>query len=152
MIDDIIVDMQSPTPLDLYRYSSSGTVDIHISRKDKDYTIKIDDTELDKPILLENISINMVKTWELIEVFRKKAYKENKVVNVYDEYSRTSYKRVTLATTLNGLEEAEAIERQAKRMASTRRRMVVDNTYHKRKGRLLDPRVIRPILREEKTW
>jgi len=152
MIDDIIVDMQSPTPLDLYRYSSSGTVDIRISRHGKDYTIKIDDTELDKPILLENISISMVKTWELIEVFRKKAYKENKVVNVYDEYSRTSYKRVTLATTLNGLEEAEAIERQAKRMASTRRRMVVDNTYHKRKGRLLDPRVIRPILREEKTW
>ena len=152
MIDDIIVDMQSPTPLDLYRYSSSGTVDIRISRHGKDYTIKIDDTELDKPILLENISISMVKTWELIEVFRKKAYKENKVVNVYDEYSRTSYKRVTLATTLNELEEAEAIERQAKRMASTRRRMVVDNTYHKRKGRLLDPRVIRPILREEKTW
>ncbi len=152
MIDDIIVDMQSPTPLDLYRYSSSGIVDIRISRHGKDYTIKIDDTELDKPILLENISISMVKTWELIEVFRKKAYKENKVVNVYDEYSRTSYKRVTLATTLNGLEEAEAIERQAKRMASTRRRMVVDNTYHKRKGRLLDPRVIRPILREEKTW
>ena len=152
MIDDIIVDMQSPTPLDLYRYSSSGTVDIRISRHGKDYTIKIDDTELDKPILLKDISISMVKTWELIEVFRKKAYKENKVVNVYDEYSRTSYKRVTLATTLNGLEEAEAIERQAKRMASTRRRMVVDNTYHKRKGRLLDPRIIRPILREEKTW
>ena len=152
MRDDIIVDMQSPTPLDLYRYSSSGTVDIRISRHGKDYTIKIDDTELDKPILLKDISISMVKTWELIEVFRKKAYKENKVVNVYDEYSRTSYKRVTLATTLNGLEEAEAIERQAKRMASTRRRMVVDNTYHKRKGRLLDPRIVRPILREEKTW
>ena len=37
-------------------------------------------------------------------------------------------------------------------MASTRRRMVVDNRYHKRKGRLLDPRIVRPILREEKTW
>ena len=152
MQDDIIVDMQSPTPLDLYRYSSSGVVDIRISRQGTSYTIKVDDDSLDKPILLENVSISMVQTWNLIEVFREKAYQENKVVNVYDEYSRTSYKRITLATTLSRLEKAEALERQAKRMASTRRRMVVDNTYHKRKGKLVDPRLIRPILREEKTW
>jgi len=152
MQDDIIVDMQSPTPLDLYRYKSSGVVDIRISRKGTSYTIKVDDNSLDKPILLEDVSISMVQTWNLIEVFREKAYQENKVVNVYDEYSRTSYKRITLATTLSRLEKAEALERQAKRMASTRRRMVVDNTYHKRKGKLVDPRLIRPILREEKTW
>ena len=152
MIDDIIVDMDSATPLDLYRYSSSGTVDVNISKNGSSrYTIIIDDSSLDKPIVF-NMSKSMLQTWELIEMFRQKAFQENKVVNVHDEYARTSYKRITLATTLKRKEVAEALERQAKRMASTRRRMVVDNTYHKRKGRLLDPRVIRPILKEEKTW
>lgn len=152
MIDDIIVDMQSPTPLDLYRYSSSGTIDIRISRQGSSYTIKVDDSTVDAPVVLDNLSLTMIKTWQLIEIIREKAFKDNKVVNVYDEYSRTSYKRITLATTLNKVEKAEALERQAKRMASTRRRMVVDNTYHKRKGKLVDPRLIRPIQREEKTW
>tara|TARA_R100001443_G_scaffold4211_3_gene12484 strand:- start:888 stop:1346 length:459 start_codon:yes stop_codon:yes gene_type:complete len=152
MIDDIIVDMESPTPLDLYRYSSSGTVDIRISKNSSRYSLHIDDSSLDNPIVLTNMSKSMLQTWELIEMFREKAFQENKVVNVHDEFARTSYKRITLATTLSRLEKAEALERQAKRMASTRRRMVVDNTYHKRKGRLLDPRIVRPILREEKTW
>lgn len=152
MIDDIIVDMDSPTPLDLYRYSSSGTVDIRISKNSSRYSLHIDDSSLDNPIVLTNMSKSMLQTWELIEMFREKAFQENKVVNVHDEFARTSYKRITLATTLSRLEKAEALERQAKRMASTRRRMVVDNTYHKRKGRLLDPRIVRPILREEKTW
>ena len=152
MIDDIIVDMDSPTPLDLYRYSSSGTVDIRISKNSSRYSLHIDDSSLDNPIVITNMSKSMLQTWELIEMFRQKAFQENKVVNVHDEYARTSYKRITLATTLSRLEKAEALERQAKRMASTRRRMVVDNTYHKRKGRLLDPRIVRPILREEKTW
>lgn len=152
MRDDIIVDMDSPTPLDLYRYSSSGTVDIRISKNSSRYSLHIDDSSLDNPIVLTNMSKSMLQTWELIEMFRQKAFQENKVVNVHDEYARTNYKRITLATTLKRKEVAEALERQSKRMASTRRRMVVDNTYHKRKGRLLDPRVIRPILREEKTW
>jgi hypothetical protein len=152
MIDDIIVDMDSPTPLDLYRYSSSGTVDIRISKNSSRYSLHIDDSSLDNPIVLTNMSKSMLQTWELIEMFRQKAFQENKVVNVHDEYARTSYKRITLATTLKRKEVAEVLERQAKRMASTRRRMVVDNTYHKRKGKLVDPRLIRPILREEKTW
>ena len=47
----------------------------------------------------------------------------------------------------------EMLERQSKRMANTRRRMVVDNKYHSRKTRSnITPRVLRPILREEKTW
>jgi len=152
MRDNIIVDMDSPTPLDLYRYSSSGTVDIRISKNSSRYSLHIDDSSLDNPIVLTNMSKSMLQTWELIEMFRQKAFQENKVVNVHDEYARTSYKRITLATTLKRKEVAEALERQAKRMASTRRRMVVDNTYHKRKGRLLDPRLIRPILKEDKTW
>ena len=50
-------------------------------------------------------------------------------------------------------QEQEMLERQAKRMANTRRRMVVDNKYHSRKTRSnITPRVLRPILREEKTW
>jgi hypothetical protein len=53
MRDDIIVDMQSPTPLDLYRYSSSGTVDVRISLKMVvvDTLFIIDDSSLDKPIV-----------------------------------------------------------------------------------------------------
>ena len=52
MQDDIIVDMQSPTPLDLYRYSSSGVVDIRISRQGTSYTIKVDDDSLDRQLAL----------------------------------------------------------------------------------------------------
>ena len=152
MIDNIIVDMDSPTPLDQYRFKSCGTVDIRITRPTNNYCIRIDDSSLDNPIVLKNVSLTMLQTWQLIETFRARAYQENKVVNVYDEYSRTTYNRLTLANTLTQQEIAESQERQANRMASTRRRMVVDNRYHKRKGRLLDPRIVRPILREEKTW
>ena len=153
MIDDIIVDMQSPTPLDLYRYSSSGTVDVNISKNGSSrYTIIIDDSSLDKPIVFKDFSTSMLQTWNIIEIFRKKAYQENKVVNVYDKDSRTSFKRVTLATTLNRIEKAEALDRQIKLARNTRRRMVVQNKYHSRKRKKLDPRLIRPILREEKTW
>ena len=152
MIDDIIVDMQSPTPLDLYRYSSSGTVDVNISKNSSSrYTIIIDDSSLDKPIVFKDFSTSMLQTWNIIEIFRKKAYQENKVVNVYDKDSRTSFKRVTLATTLSKIEKAEALERQAKTMANSRRRFGVTPTKRTR-GRLVDPRLIRPILREDKTW
>ena len=151
MIDDIIVDMQSPTPLDLYRYSSSGTVDIRISKNSSRYSLHIDDSSLDNPIVLTNMSKSMLQTWELIEMFRQKAYQENKVVNVHDEYARTSYKRITLATTLKRKEVAEALERQAKTMANSRRRFGVTPTKRTR-GRLVDPKLIRPIQREDRTW
>ena len=151
MIDDIIVDMQSPTPLDLYRYSSSGTVDIRISKNSSRYSLHIDDSSLDNPIVLTNMSKSMLQTWELIEMLRQKAFQEHKVVNVYDKDSRTSFKRVTLATTLNRIEKAEALERQAKTMANSRRRFGVTPTKRTR-GRLVDPKLIRPIQREDRTW
>ena len=74
------------------------------------------------------------------------------IVNVRDMDARTSYKRITLATTLDKVEKAKALDRQMKRIKATRRRMLVENKYHSRERKKLDPRLIRPILREEKTW
>ena len=104
--DNIVVDMQSPTPIDSYRYKSVGEVN----------------------------------------------YKESKVVNVRDEDSRTSCNKITLATTLDKRERAEALRKQVNRIKSWRRKSVVDNKYHSRERKKLNPILIRPILREEKTW
>jgi hypothetical protein len=101
---------------------------------------------------IDNVATSILNVWNLIEAVRSSAYDNRKTVNVVDENSKTTYKRLTLANTLSEIEKAEALERQAKRIKATRRRMVVDNKYHSRKRKKVDPRLIRPILREEKTW
>ena len=150
--ENLIVDMQSPTPIDVYRYSSKGVVDISFYRgNSSSYSIEVK-TSSTKPILLENCSSSMLQVWNLIEMFREKANRDNKIVNVYDVDSHSVYKKITLATTLNEKEIQEALERQSKLVKSTRRRMVVGTPYHSRKRKKIDSRLIRPILREEKTW
>jgi len=152
MRDDIIVDMANPTPLDLYRFNSKGLVRIYFSRSNSTkYSIEIKDDSTDD-IVLDDICNNLVQLWNIVEILRKKARSESKTVDVYDVDGKTSYKKITLATTLDKEERAKALERQIKRTKSVRRRMVVDNKYHSRKGRVVTPRVLRPILREEKTW
>ena len=150
--ENLIVDMQSPTPIDIYRYSSKGVVDISFYKgNSSSYSIEVK-TSSTKPILLENCSSSMLQVWTLIEMFRKNANRDNKIVNVYDVDSHSVYKKITLATTLNQQEIQEALERQSKLVKSTRRRMVVGTPYHSRKRKKIDSRLIRPILREEKTW
>ena len=150
--ENLIVDMQSPTPIDIYRYSSKGVVDISFYKgNSSSYSIEVK-TSSTKPILLENCSSSMLQVWNLIEMFREKANRDNKIVNVYDVDSHSVYKKITLATTLNQQEIQEALERQSKLVKSTRRRMVVGTPYHSRKRKKIDSRLIRTILREEKTW
>ena len=150
--DDMIVDMQSPTPLDLYRFKSNGIVDIVYYKSGSSYSLEIHDSSTDKPLVLENCSSSMLKTWKVIEILRKKAYVDNKIVNVLDRDSKATYKKLSIANTLLEEEKQEAVERQAKRTVSVRRRMVVGTPYHSRKRKKIDSRLIRPILREEKTW
>jgi len=139
--DNLIVDMQSPTPIDVFKYNSKGVIDIYISKLDgKNYTIDIRDSSIDKPILLENCTNAMRKVWQLIEMFRKKAFVDKKIVNVYDIDSKTSYKKISLATTLKQEEVEEAIERQRKLAVSSRRRF--GNTpFHSRRSKKVDMRV-----------
>ena len=152
MRDDIIVDMANPTPLDKYRFNSKGLVQIYFSKNSSTkYSLEIKDDSTNN-IVLKDICDNLVQLWNIVEILRKKAYKESKTVDVIDVDGRTSYKKITLANTLDKTERAEALDKQIKRTKSVRRRMVVDNKYHSRKGKVVTPRVLRPILREEKTW
>ena len=151
--NEMIVDMKNPTPIDLYRYSSKGVVDISFYKSDSSgYSLEIHDSSSKEPLILEDCSSSMLKTWKVIEILRKKAYVDNKIVNVLDRDSKATYKKLSLANTLLEEEKQEAVERQAKRTVSVRRRMVVGTPYHSRKRKKIDSRLIRPILREEKTW
>ena len=139
--NNIIVDMKSPTPLDEYRYSTKGVVAIFISKKDSSssYSLELRDKSLVKPILLDSCIGSMLDVWKLIEIFRVDAYKTNKIVNVHDMNSNATYKKISIATTLKQEEIEEAVERQAKLVISTRRRM--GNTpYHSRKTKKVDMR------------
>ena len=150
--ENLIVDMQSPTPLDVYRFSSKGCVDILFYKVGASkYTIEIKDASKDD-VVLDSVCNNLVQLWTIVEVIRAKAYRKSKTVDVYDVDAKTRYKKITLATTLDKQEREEARERQIKRIKNTRRRMLVDNKYHSRKRKKVSPRVLRPILREEKTW
>ena len=151
--DNMIVDMKNPTPIDLYRYSSKGVVDISFYKSGSSgYSLEIHDSSSKEPLILEDCSSSMLKTWKVIEIFRSKAFKENKIVNVYDRDTNAKYKKLSLANTLYQQDVEEAIENQAKASARFRRKMVVENKYHSRKRKKIEPRLIRPILREEKTW
>jgi len=150
--DNIVVDMQSPTPIDSYRYKSVGEVNIYYSKGLTDkYSIKVKEVGA-KTIVIDSLLDSLLQVWNVIEVFRSKAYKESKVVNVRDEDSRTSCNKITLATTLDKRERAEALRKQVNRIKSWRKKSVVDNKYHSRERKKLNPILIRPILREEKTW
>lgn len=151
--ENIIVDMKSPTPIDLFRYNSKGVVDIFISKLDgRNFTIEIRDSSINEPVLLENCTNAMLKVWYLVEIIRKKAVVDSKIVNVHDLDSKSTYKKISLATTLKQEEIEEAIERQSRLAKSTRRRMVVGTPYNNRKRKPIDPRLCRPILSKEKTW
>ena len=151
--DNIIVDMKNPTPIDLYRYSSKGVVDILFYKGNSSgYSLEIHDSSSKEPLILEDCSSSMLKTWKVIEIFRSKAFKENKIVNVHDKDTNAKYKKLSLANTLYQQDVEETIENQAKASARFRRKMVVENKYHSRRTKKIDPRLIRPILREEKTW
>ena len=76
--NEIIVDMKNPTPIDLYRYSSKGVVDISFYKSDSSgYSLEIHDSSSKEPLILEDCSSSMLKTWKVIEIFRSKAFKEN---------------------------------------------------------------------------
>ena len=82
----------------------------------------------------------MLKNWQVVEIYRRKAYKDNKSVDVYDVDKKTSFKHISILDSLNQQEIAEAVEKQAKRAVNIRRRMVVDTPYRKRTKKL-DTRV-----------
>ncbi len=152
MRDEIIVDMQSPTPIDSYRFKSRGKVTIYYSKGLRTkYSIEVKSSN-DSSNKIDDVTSNLTNLWKLIEVIRKNSYDKNMTVDVVDVDAKTHYKKITLATTLTEIERAEALDRQIKRIKSVRRRMVVDNKYHSRKKKPIDPKLIRPILREEKTW
>ena len=149
---NLIVDMHDPTPIDSYRYKSVGEINIYYSKNlSSAFSMTIVNSEGESNTI-DNVATSILNVWNLIEAVRSSAYDNRKTVNVVDENSKTTYKRLTLANTLSEIEKAEALERQAKRIKATRRRMVVDNKYHSRKRKKVSPRVLRPILREEKTW
>jgi hypothetical protein len=85
-------------------------------------------------------------------MIRENSYRENKRVDVHNVERGVSYKKITLATTLDGKERGEALEKQVQREKSFSRKMVVGTPYMSRKARKYDPKILRPILREEKTW
>lgn len=149
--DNILVDMQSPTPLDNYRYKVESLLEIYISRdmESRKYILEIKEngeslTRIESNTILQN--------WTLIELIREKAYRDSKQVDVHNVDRGYSYKRITLATTLDGKERGEAIEKQIQRDKSFSRKMVVGTPYTRRKARKYDPKILRPILRDEKTW
>lgn len=153
--NNLIVDIESPTPIDVHRFSSTGVIDINISKaiNSRCYSLQIINTVENTNTTINDVSSSLLGIWQIVEIIRKNAYSKRIIVNVNDLDSRTSYKKLTLANVLEQQEEQEMLERQAKRMANTRRRMVVDNKYHSRKTRSnITPRVLRPILIEEKTW
>jgi len=150
MSREIIVDMQSPTPFDEYRYKVESNVEIFISRDiaSRKYILEIKENGESKAKIE---SKTILQNWTLIEMIREQAYRDNNQVDVHNTYKNTSYRRITLATTLTGREKGEAIERQATRDRNIRRRMVVETPVN-RKPKKYDPKILRPILREEKTW
>tara|TARA_R100001443_G_scaffold52460_1_gene64147 strand:+ start:10010 stop:10471 length:462 start_codon:yes stop_codon:yes gene_type:complete len=150
--ENIIVDMESPTPIDSYRFKSVGEINISYSKGlSSKYSITI--AEVDKKeVEIKDFTDCLLQIWTIIEVIREKAYKDSKIVNVRDEDARTTCKRITLATTLSKKEKAIALKKQVDRIKSWRRKSVVENKYHSRERKKLNPIIIRPILIEEKTW
>ena len=150
--ENIIVDMESPTPIDSYRFKSVGEINISYSKSlSSKYSITI--AEVDKKeVEIKDFTDCLLQIWRIIEVIREKAYNDSKIVNVRDEDARTTCKRITLATTLSKKEKAIALKKQVNRIKSWRRKSVVENKYHSRERKKLNPIIIRPILREEKTW
>jgi hypothetical protein len=151
MSREIIVDMQSPTPFDEYRYKVESNVEIFISRDiaSRKYILEIKENGESKAKIE---SKTILQNWTLIEMIRENSYRENKRVDVHNVERGVSYKKITLATTLDGKERGEALEKQVQREKSFSRKMVVGTPYMSRKARKYDPKILRPILREEKTW
>jgi len=151
MSREIIVDMQSPTPFDEYRYKVESNVEIFISRDmaSRKYILEIKEIGESKAKIE---SKTILQNWTLIEMIRENSYRENKRVDVHNVERGVSYKKITLATTLNGKERGEALEKQVQREKSFSRKMVVGTPYMSRKAKKYDPKILRPILREEKTW
>ena len=151
MSREIIVDMQSPTPFDEYRYKVESNVEIFISRDivSRKYILEIKENGESKAKIE---SKTILQNWTLIEMIRENSYRENKRVDVHNVERGVSYKKITLATTLDGKERGEALEKQVQREKSFSRKMVVGTPYMSRKPRKYDPKILRPILREEKTW
>ena len=151
MSREIIVDMQSPTPFDEYRYKVESNVEIFISRDivNRKYILEIKENGESKAKIE---SKTILQNWTLIEMIRENSYRENKRVDVHNVERGVSYKKITLATTLDGKERGEALEKQVQREKSFSRKMVVGTPYMSRKPRKYDPKILRPILREEKTW
>jgi len=151
MSREIIVDMQSPTPFDEYRYKVESNVEIFISRDmaSRKYILEIKENGESKAKIE---SKTILQNWTLIEMIRENSYRENKRVDVHNVERGVSYKKITLATTLNGKERGEALEKQVQREKSFSRKMVVGTPYMSRKARKYDPKILRPILREDKTW
>ena len=131
--NNLVVDMESSTPIDEYRFKSVGAVNIYYSKGlDKKYSLLIDYVGNEKKSI-DNITSSLINLWHIIEAMRSKARSDNMIVNVIDKDAGTRYSRITLATTLNQVEKAEALDRQIKLARNTRRRMVVQNKYHSRK-------------------
>jgi hypothetical protein len=151
MSREIIVDMQSPTPFDEYRYKVESNVEIFISRDiaSRKYILEIKENGESKAKIE---SKTILQNWTLIEMIRENSYRENKRVDVHNVERGVSYKKITLATTLDGKERGEALEKQVQREKSFSRKMVVGTPYMTRKARKYDPKILRPILREDKTW
>jgi len=151
MSREIIVDMQSPTPFDEYRYKVESNVEIFISRDmaSRKYILEIKENGESKAKIE---SKTILQNWTLIEMIRENSYRENKRVDVHNVERGVSYKKITLATTLDGKERGEALEKQVQREKSFSRKMVVGTPYMSRKARKYDPKILRPILREDKTW
>ncbi len=149
--ENIIVDMQSPTPFDSYRFKRENLIEIFIRRGKNNigYILEMKKNG-ESSVSIESVSV--LQNWTLIEMIRENSYRENKRVDVHNVEKGVSYKKITLATTLDGRERGEALEKQVQREKSFSRKMVVGTPYMSRKPRKYDPKILRPILREEKTW
>ena len=147
--EEIIVDMKEPTPLDSYRYKRENLIEVFISRGKKNvgYLLEIKKNG-ESPSVVETETV--LHTWSRIEMIREKAWRDSNQVDVHNTYKNIYYKRITLATTLDNKEIGEAIENQANRDRNTRRRL--GDTPTRRQAKKYDPKILRPILREEKTW
>ena len=100
-------------------------------------------------VLPQGDELEFDKLRVLIDIFmslRKKDYREGKDVEIYDRDKRIRYRKIhRILVLFERMEEERLMRNRIKRhrLVGTKRVMPVSK---------IDPRLTRPILREEKTW
>ena len=100
-------------------------------------------------VLPQGEELEFDKLRVLIDIFmslRKKDYREGKDVEIYDRDKRIRYRKIhRILVLFERMEEERLMRNRIKRhrLVGTKRVMPVSK---------IDPRLTRPILREERTW